>query len=328
MSFKEDFLTAIHHGIPKSVPVFARPARFNIGFMDEFEKGPAGGGYDGYGALWVMSPEGPVPSTSKITLKDITKWREQIQFPDLSAINWDEKAKKDMAGFDPETQLLEYCMGNGPFERMLAWMGYEELIYAFEDEPDACHELLNAWKEHRIHFIELVCKYYKPDFITIYDDVAFERGLFLSLDTYREFIKPIHIAVNNAIRENGALPINHCCGKAETLIEDFIEEGAVAWVSCQPVNDIAGLLEKYHDQICISGGFNSNGTPGSVNATEDMRRAEVRRAIDAYSKWGSYIFGNQVFLSTDPKIRAAWTEQTNDEAFKYGKNYYIRNKLC
>lgn len=322
MTLKENYMLAIHKKIPESVPVFSKPVRFNVGLMDPFEKGPKGGGKDGYGVTWIAKAEGHSPSTAVFALTDVTKWREQVTFPDLDAIDWEAKAAAETAGFDPETQVLEYAMGNGPFERMLAWMGYQNLIYALVDEPEACHELLDAWADHRVKFVELVCKYYKPDFITIYDDVAYEKGLFLSPGMYREFIKPIHIRVNEAIRANGALPLNHCCGKAELLVEDFIEEDAEAWCSCQPSNDLAGLLEKYHDKMCFIGGFDSNGAPSQMGATEEMRRAEVRRCIDTYAKWGSYIFGNHIFANTDPRDRMTFMTQANDEAYTYGKDFY------
>ncbi len=51
MTLKENYLTALNHGIPDSVPVYSAPVRYNVGLMDWFEKGPAGGGPDGFGVV-------------------------------------------------------------------------------------------------------------------------------------------------------------------------------------------------------------------------------------------------------------------------------------
>lgn len=327
MTKKENYLTALKHGMPDSIPYYGAPVRYNVGFMDEFEKGPIGGGYDGYGVRWEFSDGASCPATDTFLLTDVTKWREQVIFPDLDQINWKEKAEKELARYDKETQVLEYAMGNGPFERLLAWMGYQYLIDALLDEPEAVKELLDEWTKHRLHFIDLVCEYYKPDAITIYDDVAFERGLFLTKDLYEEFIQPSHTTINKRMIEHGVMPIIHCCGNGEALIENFIEEGSIAWTSCQPMNDIAGLLKKYHDKITIIGGFNSNGAPGREEATEEERLAEVRRAIDAYATYGSFIMGNVIFIVSDPEARMARIKPCADEIFRYGENWYKRNGL-
>lgn len=49
MNLKENYLTAMHHGIPEHVPLYSKPVRHNIGLGDVFEKGPVGGGLDGFG---------------------------------------------------------------------------------------------------------------------------------------------------------------------------------------------------------------------------------------------------------------------------------------
>ncbi len=327
MTKKEDYITALKHGIPESIPYYGKPVRHNIGFMDTFEKGPIGGGYDGYGVRWEFADNSSCPATDKFTLTDITKWEEQVTFPDLDAIDWKAKAEKELAGYDPETQIIDYAMGNGPFERLLAWMGYQYLIDAILDEPEACEALLNKWVEHRLHFIELVAKYYKPDCITIYDDVAFERGLFLTRDMYEDLIQPATKTVVDAIKATGAFAINHCCGKAEELVENFIDEGYDAWTSAQPMNDLAGVLEKYHDKLTVIGGYDSNGAPSREDATEEDRIAEVHRTIDDYSRWGSFILGNMIFMANTQEARMAKIQPCAEEVFRYGYKYYERHGI-
>lgn len=327
MTKKEDYLTALRHGVPESIPYYGAPVRCNIGFMDTFEKGPMGGGYDAYGVRWEFSNGTASPATDKFALTDPPNWKNQITFPDLDAINWKEKAEKEKEKkhFDPETMVMDYGMGNGPFERMLAWCGYEGLIDALLEYPDECHEIIDKWVEERKKFIAYVCEAYNPDCITIFDDVAFERGLFVTKDMYVEFFQPAHTEIVKCIHNHGVIAINHCCGKAQDLLENFIEEGYDAWTSCQPMNDIAGILEKYHDTFTIIGGYDSNGKPSIEEATEEERMAEVHRAIDEYAKWGSFILGNMIFMTYTEEERQARIKRGAEEIFRYGKDWYARN---
>lgn len=325
MNPRENYMAVMDHKTPEWVPVYSKPVRWNIGFLDAIEKGPAGGGLDGFGVLWNWDDTGPCPSTAEFLVTDITKWKETVRFPDLDTIDWAAKAEKELAGVDRTVQCVEYCMGNGPFERLLALMGYEELVYALVDEPEACMEFFEAHTDYRIKYLEKVAAYYKPDFVSCFDDVAFEGGLFLTKAQYKEFIKPQHKRFNDRAYELGIKPIQHCCGKAEVLIEDFIEEGAVAWTSVQPTNDIASLLQKYGDKIAIVGGFNTNGAPSRLDATEEMRRAEVHRVMDTYAPYGSFMISNLIVQAPTKEEAMERNRQLMDEAIRYGKDFY-RNR--
>lgn len=85
-----------------------------------------------------------------------------------------------------------------------------------------------------------------------------------------------------AVWQLGMIPVQHTCGRAEDLIEDFIETGVVGWSSVQPSNDIAGLLDKYGGKIALIGGFDSNGPPALANASLKTIEDEVRRCFKEY----------------------------------------------
>lgn len=322
MNPRENYLAIMRHEKPEWVPVYAKPVRFNIGFDEVFERGPAEGGLDGFGVTWARDSMGGVPTSENLVLEDVTQWREKVRFPDLDSIDWAAKAQRELQGVDRSVQCVEYCMANGPFERMVALMTYQEFIYALLDEPEACHELLDAYAEYRIHHIELVAQHYRPDFISIFDDCAYEDGPFLSHALYQEFISPIHKRCNDAIKAHGILPIQHCCGKADSLAEDFIAEGAIAWSSVQASNDIEGVLRKHAKDIVIIGGFDTNGAPAQLDATEQQRRAEVRRCIDTYAPYGSYMISNLIVQGPTKEKTIEYNRQLMDEALNYGRAFY------
>jgi uroporphyrinogen-III decarboxylase len=169
-------------------------------------------------------------------------------------------------------------------------MGFESALIAMAEEPEAVNDLLTAITDYKIKLIEKFAQYLKPDSFTFFDDIATERGLFISPATYRALIKPHHKRMVDTIKNCGMIPIQHTCGRAEDIIEDMVEIGIDAWNSVQPRNDIAGLLKKYGDKICIEGGYNTNGAPGFETATDAEIEAEVERCIKEYGPYKGYIF--------------------------------------
>lgn len=257
--------------------------------------------------LWETGESGkdsPTPApVDRHVLEDITQW-ESLTFPDLDSFDWEGEAAAALEGVDRSKVAVEFGIGNGCFERLTYLMGFEEAVIALLEEPEACCDFFDRLTDYQIQYIAKVKQYYAPDIIIYYDDVAMEQGLIMSPGVYREVIKPYHKKVISAIHDMGMFATCHSCGKAEALIEDFIENGADVWHSVQPVNDLETLIETYGDRISFAGGFNTNGPAAGESGTPEMIRDEVRRCIDRYGARGrAYIlFG--FFLNRDPSITA------------------------
>lgn len=290
ISPKENYLNSFYHKKLEYVPCTMTDGAI-IGFGSVngpwIEKGPEGGGYDGFGVLWVCPESGnnaAIPAPGKFLIDDIADWKK-IQIPDLAKFDFEEDAKKSLEGIDRSQRMVEFGVGNGIFERLAAVMGFENALVSLAEDPEACCDFFEAVTQYKIDFIEQIHKYYKPDIINYYDDIATELGLFMSPAAYRELLKPYHEKTYKAIHEMGMFVAQHTCGKAEALVEDMIEIGVDQWISVQPTNDICGLIEKYGDKITFAGGFDSNGEVSREEASDDEIRAEVRRCVDMYGKY-------------------------------------------
>jgi uroporphyrinogen-III decarboxylase len=180
-------------------------------------------------------------------------------------------------------------------------MGFEEALIALLEEPEACNELLTAITDHKIRLAEIAAKYYKADVFINFDDIATERNLFISPDTFRSMIKPHWKRLHNAVTNMGMIPIQHICGYAEPLIEDYIETGAAGWNATQTRNDVAGFLDKYGDRFCIEGGWDTNGKPSQPDASIEDVKAEVERNFREYGNKKGWIFWPMILASTDMK---------------------------
>lgn len=300
MNGKENYLGALLHKKTAWVPVEGEGLAYTGFEGNEMEKGPRGGGADGFGVEWTAPDSGggtamPVNSYFLLDEESICDWDHVIRIPNPADYHWEEDARAQLEGVDRETTAVDYGDGNGPFERLAALMGFENTLLAMALEPDAVESLLTAITDYKLECLEYIHRYYHPDTYTLYDDVATQNCPFMSPDTYRRLISPQHKRLADRAKELGMIPVLHCCGKAEILIEDFIREGFAAWASVQPCNDIVSILEKYGDQICIAGGYHTNGLPGTTD-DETVIMTEVQRCFREYGSFPGYIFAGFILL--------------------------------
>ena len=67
---------------------------------------PGQGGTDLFGAKWIVesnAPTGAIPDPRFHIIpdvEDLPNWREFVTLPDVEAMDWEEAARRDLAGFD------------------------------------------------------------------------------------------------------------------------------------------------------------------------------------------------------------------------------------
>lgn len=326
VNLREEYLKFLRHEPTLMVPNMAVNCAM-AGFAGSLpgpwiEKGPMGGGYDGFGVRWITPASGggaPIPAPNEFVLEDICDWRDVIKFPDLDAFDWAVDAQQWLGNVDRTQQAVLFGLGNGVFERLAALMGFEEALCAMVTDPEEVDAFFTALTDWKIEFAKKVKEYYDADVIVYFDDCATERDLFMSPEDFRKLIKPHHKRFVQAARELGMYPVLHCCGKAEAIVEDMIDCGWAAWNSVQISNDIATLIEKYGDRIGFEGGYDTNGKPGRMDASVEEMQTEVHRCLDTYGKYGyGYsFFGFRSVNSLDPAESIAAMMPIMEEFMKY-----------
>lgn len=303
MNEKENILLAFEGKKPEWTPCFWNGAQIilstavlNIPQLGSKE------GYDWFGVHWTATEDtgGMFTPTvgMPVPLTDIELWRDQVKFPDLSAIDWEETAKRDyeMFGIDRENMVLDYYNGNGLFERLHFLMGFEEALMAIVTNPEDVYDLVGAIADHYIEIAHYIAKYYKPDYYTFLDDYAHVRGLFISPETFDELFAPHLKRIIDAVESTEMRFKMHCCGMQELLLDNFYEIGVRRLDPCQPCNDLVAMKERY-PEISLMGGLDLQGVVDYPGVTEEQLRAEVRRCIDEYGPAGGFvIFGGGVDL--------------------------------
>ena len=317
MTEKENLLRAFHLNNPEWIP---NP---NIGAAviqpwNTIRDRPAGDSYDWYGVHWkdfVVVP-------GEYLMEDITEWEEKVKFPDLDAIDWEKGAEIDCKGIDREKQAVWVRLPVGLFERMHAFMNFEEALMSFLLEPEETERFLDALTDFRIRCIDKLITYYKPDIVCMHDDYGTQKDLFMAPDVWRKFLKKNITKISDYVKSRGVIFSLHSCGKVDRLIGDFVDCGIDSWDSVQPCCDLATIYEQYGTKLSFSPFVGLQSVAGRDNATEEDARKEVRWTIDTLGKHGGLIPQTNAPLCSKEMM-----DIMEDELIKYGKDYYKINKI-
>lgn len=304
---KQNVLETIHGGSPEYVPLTFEAIHIG-GFFAGLDQ-PGQPGNDAFGVPWQVTKEGAIPQPGYVLFDDITQWKKHVVFPDLDAMDFRAMAAAERDAFpqpDRNQKLFSLITACGPFERLVAFMGFENALCALMLEPDECMNFFEAVSDYKVALTGKLIDAYNPDVFIMCDDIATARGLFMSPETYRRMIKPFHKRIVESATSRDVIFEMHCCGKCEEVIPDFIEIGAKMWHSAQTVNDISGILDKYAGQITVEGGWDSSGPVSYMGADDEMIREEVRRCLREYKKPGFILMptmmnenGNSLFVGDD-----------------------------
>ncbi len=124
-------------------------------------------------------------------------------------------------------------------------------------------------------------------------DFGTQQGLFVSIDTYRELFKPIHLRLNNWIHENTSWKsFIHTCGGISDLIPDLIEAG---FDILNPVQisargmDPKKLKTEYGKYLTFWGGGVDTQKTMAFGSPDEVRK-QVRELIEIFSDQGGFVF--------------------------------------
>lgn len=328
---KENYMRIYNNEMPEWVPryAYASPGkaaacvRVQPSILNAHRQGS--GGLDVWGVEYVGTKEmggQALPVPGKFLINDITKWREVLKTPDISGVDWEELAKKDMENINRSQTAVMGAMHSGYFQALVNMMGYEEGCCAMYDEPEEVKAMLSYICDFYCEVERNMMKYYKPDIFNITDDCATAQQPFISANMYREFIKPYHEREAAIAREAG-IPIDmHCCGACSDFIDDWIDMGVSSWQPAQIMNDLQGIREKYGDKLIFVGCWDSQGPAGWEGTSEEIVKKEVKNCIEAHAKDGKFIFWASSYgMPDNPEFinKSRWIQEAYDE---FGRTYY------
>lgn len=263
-----------------------------------------------------------IPKPGEFILKDICDWRDVIKLPDISEFDFEADAKKQLSRIDREQTAVMFDLNCGFFQLLMEFMGFTEGLCAMYEEPDEVKALMEYISNFVYEVNSKIVDYFQPDVFALVDDTATWQNPFISVNTYRELIKPFHQQQANLAIERGKGVDMHNCGHCEAFIEDWFDLGVVSWNPAQTCNDLLGIKKRYGNKLILEGCWEARGRLIEEDCTEQEVKDAVRRTIETYAPGGGYMFmGSFLGAKDDPVIirKNRWVEEAYEE---YGRTFY------
>ena len=280
---------------------------------------------DGYGVQHDTSEAAGgagMPSATVRLLDDITKWRDIIKNPSLDGIDFEKVAAEAVKNIDRENLAVGLTLRSNWFRAIIAFMGFEEGLIAFYEEPEEVHALLDYLGSYLEETFKRALPYIKPDYFMHIEDTASAQNPFISPDMYKEFLFPYYKRFNDIGLNEGLPCVHHNCGRCEDYIPMWLDLGIGAWEPAEVRNDLVGIKAKYGRKMAIAGGWDSTAPCMMPGASEELVRESVRKYIDTFAPDGGFVFaasGLTLDHFEGEEERDAWIL---DEYENYGRNYY------
>lgn len=278
---------------------------------------------DAWGAVWRHKETDPgaiplVNDDNKV-IKDVRFWRDFVKFPSVEGLDW-SGAHAQLSGINREDTVVMVPSFYGPFERAHALMPFEETLINMYEEPEAMYDLFGALTDWKIQAVGKVIDEMKPDIIHSHDDWGHLTGLFFAPEMFRELLKPHYKRLYDYIHSRGVLVQHHSDGYAQGLEKDMVDMGIDMWEGVLVTEDIQKIKENTEGKLLLLGGIDQ-GKIDRPDASEELVREEVRRAIDTYAPGGSWLPCLPSLVSVNGHIFDAVIDECN----RYGEKWLCKN---
>jgi len=175
-------------------------------------------------------------------------------------------------------------------------MGDEALGYAFYDDPDMVHDMMNTYTDLALDVWETMCAQMKFDLIECWEDMASKNGAFISPTMFREFMKPQYRRIRAfADAHDIEIVLVDSDGYIDDLTGLMIEAGVTAMYpyEVQSGCDVVKMLRTF-PALGVIGGLNKNVMAHGREAID----GEMERARDLIRR-GRFIPGPDHFVLSD-----------------------------
>ena len=209
------------------------------------------GGKDWFGIEWEYEPltNAAMVKPGTRRLSDITEWESELEFPDLSKIDWQKDYKENYRDSLSPQRATMFVIVNGLFERTADLTSFEDTFCYLLEEPEALHAFYDKLVDWHLELFKIAKDVYGADIITFHDDMGTQRSSFFSPETYKEILLPHYKKLTNEAHKMGLYINLHSCGNVENQIENFCEAGFDFWEGQDPCNDKLSIMEKYGDRL-------------------------------------------------------------------------------
>lgn len=277
-SERENFLRALNHEKPLWMGNQYRTTQFAFCRANQdMPRSMSSATDDWFGCQYIFSEKYGTPTPHGIMFDDIADWEDYVKWPNMDDYVWEQTPNFKR---DPD-KVLATPYGNGIFERMHMFMGFENALIGLITDPEACKAFFNRMADYKIEIFNRMADVYDFDFVIYNDDWGTAKAGFFSVETMESLLLEPTKRIFDAIHARGVKVEFHNCGHIDAFIPDIMEELKPDAMEIQVLNDIKGINAKYGDRITIE----YAPDPFFINdpdVTYDQLRAYAREIVDTY----------------------------------------------
>ena len=281
--------------------------------------------YNGWGVK-ICFKEGtpgpfPVCEGEDKVLKDITQWREVLKAPRTTFTDEEWAPYIEMASkVDRENKFAAASVYTGIFEKLHYFMGMEDAMCAFYEEPEEMHALIDFLTDWEIAGAKEVIEHLHPDALFHHDDWGSQKSTFLSPEMFEEFIEPAYTKIYKYWHDNGVeVIVHHSDAYGATLVPSMIRMGIDVWQGVLDTNDIPSLVKEYEGKIVFMGGLN-NGKYDTADWSVEKVRAGLKDLLDSTDGAKDLIPG--LTMGGPECTYPGVYEAVSEEIDKFSKEYF------
>lgn len=316
-SVRENYIRCVKGEKPYWMPAYFYES--NIIWPDAMEEHPVPelDGYDWWGVYWTMvdSAGGMITKPGTRTFGEFANWKEELEWPDLSLVDFRTDGAKIASRLDPERPHIYECV-EGIFERLHEMIPFDESLMAFYEEPELLEEFFQKMADYKIESTSQIFRYYgRVDGVLYHDDWGTQRAGFFSNTMFDEQLMPATKRWLQFLKDQGKFIELHSCGRNMQYLPEMVEMGIDMWTPQANANDPDLMHREWGTKI-------SFGFPLMI--AHDWKEEEIRRAVrdfvDHFGENGRVM----AFIMTD-MTDPMQDVIARDELYHYSLEYY--NKL-
>jgi len=195
--------------------------------------------------------------------------------------------------------------------------GLEKLLLLFHTNPVFVKKLLYSFNDYMVEVAKKMIDL-GVDGILTRDDLAGERGSFISPKIFDEFLLPIIKNLAKAVKSRGAFLLMHSDGDMYEIINNLLNSGVE--LDCfNPIEpelmSLKTCKERYGDRMALWGNVSCAST--LVRGTVEDTRKEVIKCIEDAAPGGGYILSSSNSIYPGCKYENVITMIETKE--KYGR---------
>ena len=186
--------------------------------------------------------------------------------------------------------------------------GLENTFVDLALRPEIAHAVFGQIKAFYLVYLERILEAANGtiDIVLTGDDFGSQRGLLISPDTWRAWIRPGFAAYIDLIQSYGCRAMHHTCGSVIDIVPDMIACGLDVLQSIQPEAagmSLADLKARFGRELCFHGGISIQNT--MPFGTPEAIRREVRAIAHTIRPGGGYIFCTAHNIQADTPVENA-----------------------